>query len=62
MAQRYKKIRNDNIFISPMMWRGIMKLSRLYELSSRARLTSLLICHSEPERRGISIVDNLLIF
>ncbi len=61
MAQRYKKIRNDNIFIS-LMWRGIMKLSRLYELSSRARLTSLLICHSEPGRRGISIVDNLLIF
>ena len=61
MAQRYKKIWNDNIFIS-LLCRGIMKLSRLYELSSRARLTSLLICHSEPERRGISIVDNLLIF
>ena len=35
MSQKYKKIWNDNIFIS-LLWRGIMKLSRLYELSSRA--------------------------
>ena len=35
MSQRYKKIWNDNIFIG-LLWRGIMKLSRLYELLSRA--------------------------